>query len=107
MAGTWAEGLDEDFFYFFAGAGTEVRITLDVVDGELPPDRLGKPNPELWLMRPDELIVAAAGTSLSGDDGPISVERVLTIGGKQLIAVRSTGGTGDYVLKVEKVSGRR
>jgi hypothetical protein len=95
--GEWGEAGDEDQFAFLAGAGTNVSITLDRVDLTLPPQHPDAPAPEIFLAGPDG-VVFASSEPLALDATGTNVTATLTIDGKQTIVVRTSKGTGQYLL---------
>ena len=95
--GEWGEPGDTDYFGFIAGAGTEIRLTLDRQDLTLPPLHPDAPSPEILLIRPDGLVYAAS-EPLGLDATGTVLEAVLPDDGQHAIAVRTSKGTGSYLL---------
>ena len=99
--GEWAEAGDTDYFTFIAGAGTEVRITLDRANTTLPPQHPDAPSPEILLVRADNLIVAASDP-LPLDATGTELASTLTMNGRYFFAVRTPKGSGPYLVRLEK-----
>jgi len=95
--GAWGEAGDEDQFTFVAGAGADVTITLDRVDLTLPPQHPDAPAPEIHLAGPDSNIFAVS-EPLALDATGTSLTATLSLDGRQSIIVRTSKGTGDYLV---------
>ncbi|MCP4573217.1 MAG: hypothetical protein GY838_12760, partial [bacterium] len=101
--GVWHGPGDVDYFTFAAGAGTEVRITLDRKDTTHPPQHPGAPSPELLLIRPDNLVFATS-EPLSGSDTNTELVITLPMDGWYAIATRTAKGSGQYLLDLERIA---
>ena len=101
--GEWGEAGDQDFFYFPAGAGTTVHITLERVDTTLPPQHPDAPGPEILLARPDG-VVFAASEPLALDATGTSLDATLTLDGLFQIVARTPKGTGAYLVTLTKTA---
>ena len=101
--GEWGEPGDTDYFSFIAGAGTEVSVTLDRVDLTLPPQHPEAPAPEILLVRPDDVVIAASAP-LGLDDTGTELTATLTMNGRQVIAVRTPKGSGDYLVTLTQTA---
>jgi len=101
--GEWGEAGDQDFFYFPAGAGTAVRVTLERVDITLPPQHPDAPGPEILLARPDG-VVFAASEPLALDATGASLDATLTLDGLYQIVARTPKGTGAYLVTLTRTA---
>ena len=106
VRGNWFEPGDEDHFGFIAGAGTVVRVRLERAEAGASPQHPDAPIPEVFIVRPDGLVTAYSGPLGLSDTGT-SIEATLTLDGRHHIVARTLKGSGDYLLTVEKVEGRR
>ena len=97
--GEWGEAGDEDGFIFLAGAGTGVTITLERVNLDLPPQHPDAPAPEIYLAGPDG-VVFAASDPLPLDATGTTLSATLTVDGEQTIVVRTSKGTGEYLMSL-------
>ena len=101
--GEWGEPGDTDYFGFIAGAGTEIRVTLDRQDLTLPPLHPDAPSPEILLIRPDGLVYAASEPLGLEATGTV-LEAILPDDGQHAVAVRTSKGTGSYLLTLTKLA---
>jgi len=98
--GEWGEAADQDGFTFLAGAGTEVAITLNRVDLTLPPQHPDSPAPEIHLAGPDG-VVHDVSEPLALDATGTSLTATITTDGRQTILVRTSKGTGEYLVTLD------
>ncbi len=103
--GEWGEAGDVDYFDFIAGSGAEVRVTLERVDTTLPPQHPDAPVPEIFLARPDGVIVAAS-EPLPLDATGTDLAVTLTMDGRYLVGVTTPKGSGQYLVALAEVSER-
>jgi hypothetical protein len=101
--GEWGEAGDSDYFTFVAGAGTEVRVTLQRADTSLPPQHAEAPSPEVLVARPDGLVFAVSETLPPGAIGA-SIDTVLSMDGRYFVIVRTARGSGPYLVNLEKLA---